>query len=995
MSSCVHYKFANSKDYSTISFDGLAISLADLRDAVLVQKKMAKGPTFTLEVVNAQTKEEYKGDPSQTMIPRNASVLVRRVPLKTNKKVLDTTIVTGKADSPDPTPSHTAAKLAKTADLVHTDATEEEKIKAAMEQGTVEFTAVNLPKIQPPRRGGRPQHHAVQYVPQESMVLPSNYVCYRCGEKGHHIRNCPNPKSDVPIHVPGARNRGTGIPSEFLVPASDEKAPGVFRDRSGNLVIAKIDRDAYLKGKKLTKNDFPEGADVPDAPTLPVKEERVVPEELRCYLCKELMKDAALIPCCGQSFCDECIRDHLIKNDFVCPYCKELTSPDRLSPNAGLRLAIAKFLNNNLQDVPPTPEGGKKKIEFRLKTAGSSSSTGAKEEASSRKSEVVPELQASARQAEGEKKTDAASTANSTVSTPHRSPIHAGNDANSIGTPEKDTTPRASPPRSRSATPPHSGSDSESERRRRKIAQELQQTYQQVAGMQAVPGSVVPPFVPSVPPLFPGTVGMFPGAPVAAPAVVSDAPLLSEEDFYRLRNQLKKGAPRSVSRSMSPSVSVSRSRSPSQPRAPRYSRPLHRKSPSRSYSRSRSPPVVHTRSPSPRNDRYATRRYDERYNHRSRSPADYEAYRAWYDYHYSSRRGRGPPPPPSHADSRYHESRHRDSSRYRDDRYAEERYRDERYREERYRGERYRDDGYRERDQRGGDHPRYRSRSPAYPSYRELVDNHRSRKGDSRREHDRYDEESRSSSRYHNEYRGSPAPNRYDSPRSRSVKDSAPTTSFRITEHVDSPSAAGNEQHPKKKRRIVELVTVPVAAVSPPRPSHRPSTEPIPVDDVDEPSHEDEDDDVETVAPIKRRHSSHKKKKKKHKSKKDRTAAGGSSTRDEDEYSQADEEEPQPPPPPEQPKQSESHHRQIEKSRRSSKSSSRTKSSSARDDDYTLVDILVDPIDLTTHKVKPSSSTTSIRDDDVVLADVPREKSDNKKEKKHKKHKKHHKHEKS
>lgn len=143
--------------------------------------------------------------------------------------------------------------------------------------------------------------------------------------------------------------------------------------------------DAYQKGKPVTKNDFPVGADVPDAPQLPVKEVRTVPEELRCPLCKEIMESASLIPCCGTSFCDECklelvgspcllgsehmlaacctvlhsffscvveliwlssllfaidcsgIRDYLMKNDFVCPECKELTSPDRLSPNASVR----------------------------------------------------------------------------------------------------------------------------------------------------------------------------------------------------------------------------------------------------------------------------------------------------------------------------------------------------------------------------------------------------------------------------------------------------------------------------------------------------------------------------------------------------------------------------------------------------------------------------------------------------------------------------------
>lgn len=31
-----------------------------------------------------------------------------------------------------------------------------------------------------------------------------------------------------------------------------------------------------------------------------------IPEELQCSLCKNLLQDAVLVPCCGNSFCDEC-----------------------------------------------------------------------------------------------------------------------------------------------------------------------------------------------------------------------------------------------------------------------------------------------------------------------------------------------------------------------------------------------------------------------------------------------------------------------------------------------------------------------------------------------------------------------------------------------------------------------------------------------------------------------------------------------------------------
>lgn len=31
-----------------------------------------------------------------------------------------------------------------------------------------------------------------------------------------------------------------------------------------------------------------------------------IPEDLLCSLCRDLLTDAVMIPCCGNSFCDEC-----------------------------------------------------------------------------------------------------------------------------------------------------------------------------------------------------------------------------------------------------------------------------------------------------------------------------------------------------------------------------------------------------------------------------------------------------------------------------------------------------------------------------------------------------------------------------------------------------------------------------------------------------------------------------------------------------------------
>ena len=55
--SCVHFKFKSSLDYEKVTFQGLHISLEDLRNAIMKQKKIGLSNEFTLEIVDAQTKK--------------------------------------------------------------------------------------------------------------------------------------------------------------------------------------------------------------------------------------------------------------------------------------------------------------------------------------------------------------------------------------------------------------------------------------------------------------------------------------------------------------------------------------------------------------------------------------------------------------------------------------------------------------------------------------------------------------------------------------------------------------------------------------------------------------------------------------------------------------------------------------------------------------------------------------------------------------------------
>ena len=51
--SLVHYKFKSSKDYQHVTFDGLYISVGDLKKEIINQKHLRLGE-FELEIANAQ-----------------------------------------------------------------------------------------------------------------------------------------------------------------------------------------------------------------------------------------------------------------------------------------------------------------------------------------------------------------------------------------------------------------------------------------------------------------------------------------------------------------------------------------------------------------------------------------------------------------------------------------------------------------------------------------------------------------------------------------------------------------------------------------------------------------------------------------------------------------------------------------------------------------------------------------------------------------------------
>uniref|UniRef100_A0A182IJJ9 Uncharacterized protein n=1 Tax=Anopheles atroparvus TaxID=41427 RepID=A0A182IJJ9_ANOAO len=264
----VHYKFKSTLDFDTITFDGLHISVADLKKSIIQQKRLGKTVDFDLQITNAQTKEEYNDD--TMLIPKNTSLTIARVPVKAQgKKNWEKPVAAEPTMQMSVTRSkHDAANSQSNVDLSMMNGSEEDKIREMMFQSTADY----------------------------------------------------DPTKD--------------------------------KDAEKNPAMQPVQ--------------------------MPPEEKQVIPEDLICSICKDLFTDAVMIPCCGSSFCDECVRTALLESeDNECPDCKEKgSSPGSLIPNRFLRNSVNAF-RNETGYIKSVQKVGKKQVKpEETPTADSTTNSG-------------------------------------------------------------------------------------------------------------------------------------------------------------------------------------------------------------------------------------------------------------------------------------------------------------------------------------------------------------------------------------------------------------------------------------------------------------------------------------------------------------------------------------------------------------------------------------------------------------------------------------------
>ncbi|KAF8498599.1 DWNN-domain-containing protein [Russula emetica] len=373
MASSVFYKFKSQREESKVSFDGTGISVFELKKEIILANSLGKSSDFDLVVFDGSSGEELRDD--SHMVPRSSSVVVKRMPparpgkgkaamyigapgtsatseSKPNSQPGSSSwtargSISRRFDKEAPSKPTASAlqgvggkgdEAAAMAAMFQAQSANWEETQEKMSHQTRVYT--NPRGTGSGGRGGKP------FTPQHQQAdrpLPPSYVCYRCGQKGHWIQDCPT-NSDRDFDNKPRIKRTTGIPRSFLKavdnPSGARIGHGVMVTPEGGYVVAQPDSASWYKQSVKSK-----GLSEAEIRERPSKDPSIV-----CAIDNRILRDAVKTPCCGTAYCEDCIQTHLLEKDFICPNCaSKVASLDKLAVDKAMRRKVADYITREIE----------------------------------------------------------------------------------------------------------------------------------------------------------------------------------------------------------------------------------------------------------------------------------------------------------------------------------------------------------------------------------------------------------------------------------------------------------------------------------------------------------------------------------------------------------------------------------------------------------------------------------------------------------------------
>ncbi|KAF2728128.1 DWNN-domain-containing protein, partial [Polyplosphaeria fusca] len=306
MASSVFYRFKNSKDAERVTFDGTGISVFELKRAIIAVST-AGGTDFDLHLYTEDNSAQYDDD--TTVIPRSTTVVAVRRPPAAKGMGRAARYITGKA------PVHALKKTEIAKPQASSSEADAEAAFLAESEAVWDQQKATMAHA-------KPVFHKKKPVNVPTHDPPPGYVCYRCQKKGHWIQACPT--NDDPDFKPPVRaKRTTGIPRSRLKVVSptandgdSDEQKNILLDAEGQQVQILTDEAAWQKFQETAVRTKAKAANV-DAQN---KELRDL--GLECSLDNQKFVNPMKTPCCGKTYCHDCIDNALAEGDLICPNCK-------------------------------------------------------------------------------------------------------------------------------------------------------------------------------------------------------------------------------------------------------------------------------------------------------------------------------------------------------------------------------------------------------------------------------------------------------------------------------------------------------------------------------------------------------------------------------------------------------------------------------------------------------------------------------------------------
>lgn len=204
MASYVYFKFKSQKEPQRVTIDGPHTDVWNLKREIITISRLGDGTDFDLKIYKENSNEgmckpdgslvcsivlivpiEYTDDTE--IIPKDSTVLARRLPASAPGKGRAARYVSGKPPA-SAKPTHSAAaKTLKTVEL-NSSMTEQEKLQAMLKFTDAQWQQKQEEMSHETRVpvSGKPFNKKAN-IPEGEP--PHGYICYRCGKKGMLSQN--------------------------------------------------------------------------------------------------------------------------------------------------------------------------------------------------------------------------------------------------------------------------------------------------------------------------------------------------------------------------------------------------------------------------------------------------------------------------------------------------------------------------------------------------------------------------------------------------------------------------------------------------------------------------------------------------------------------------------------------------------------------------------------------------------------------------------------